>query len=642
MSENPMPEINSGFPESINPDKPEPTEVKSAYPVPPSPPEGWMPETESSGEMPYPAEFTQQTPEEDMSLRELSGDYEARSFTPDDTRSDCDLQTQDAAYLEQPPVDWQFSVEENHGQPGDASYGTPPYSEPPRPNFKPVIIALGIVVSLVLVAGIGVFAFYDAIMLRFNPENYLKTAIEKTIVAVGNTKFLLPDFQKFQGNPTMRELTLHMDETSDASIQTLEDSYLRVSAKSDLERRRMLLEFSIQSSYLTMNDNKLYISDDLVGIESPYLLPKYGMLTANPATFVNDWNKSGYSDYLSEIPSDFNLPELLDEIFDTFDTAAFSSVSEDEGMASFEIRLQELAGGLEAASPLTYEGETTLPVDGESREYKHFKRVCGRDSVNQFIKDFAKLYFEMLENVSGSMIAGEYMYSDMQYDVEEYLDMIDKIEISEDIVCHLYVDGNGMWSRLRMPSIMYSAPAYLEGDPAAYSVSLDLILDGGESPLDNLQMEIAMNDMENDVVSTVRFSRKAGLENGVAKSVWKIAVDDKYTDMELVLDYFWDQNTVSGENLVASLSCDDGWAPFVISLNATLSETPSTVALTEGQLRIEAYDDITTAKIDYIQKEILPEELAIDSLSTTPLFDIDPMELMQTVQDTLFSLMSIR
>ena len=344
----------------------------------------------------------------------------------------------------------------------------------PRRWRIPVGIAAGVVLALcVWLFGLG---GYRTVLKAVSPQRYLEGALAKSSLQMAESFGVLPDFGRFSGLPNAVDLTVRTDqETSNMLGARVTVQY---GLKQDVENNRMLFELSGGAGPISIRDNKLYISPELLALSVPAFFSRAEYITVRPEDFAEEWNDS----FLGK---DYPLPQELED---------WNQADRQQRMGEMQERLMARFKELLAQEGDLYifadEGYITQDVGDVSARLSVMSYTLHHQEANRFYGEFIQLYKELVQEMFEGY-APLYSGTDYRKTLDEMFQVYEGLSLTEDVVVRFYVDKEQVLRRaeLHCPGVRL-VDSY--GDETTMSFEGDVDLNGVGNPYDTVKCSLTI------------------------------------------------------------------------------------------------------------------------------------------------------
>ncbi len=330
-----------------------------------------------------------------------------------------------------------------------------PGAVPAKKSKKKIWIPILIVV---LLAAIGVGAYFLFFRKHHDPETAVTEAMTNTFTGGGNS--LEAEYLGQKELTAMQEsgsyesrFEVNITELN-GSFGTEYDEYLPMlaglgissSASIDLDAQRFAESGSIQYDGTSYLDYQYYAYDDYIALACPDLFEGY--LEVKTSNFGEDFNHSPLAEALGETID----PSFAFRFFDLFSTQPDVDVTIPDELQTFMDEIRFEAGEKES-----------IELDGRTQSCQSYRIVIPRESIEKLAKWFCSYLTEL-----GT--PAEYS------DIEEILP-------DDDMVCNIYVDKKG-----RMVRFSFDQALTADGETLELICTIDFT--GADDPADHVTGEI--------------------------------------------------------------------------------------------------------------------------------------------------------
>ena len=493
---------------------------------------------------------------------------------------------------------------------------------------KKALVTLLIVFAVLLAASASAYAFRDQIILLVQPELYLLNAINKTVTHATDGESLLSQTAKFADGPVSHELELSLDNIDNPLIRMMGNIRVALSARTDWQNSSLMLGADVHSTFLTLQDNRLYLSPGTVALSVPAYLKQYGFISADTKSFAKDWNLSSFAK-----ASYVTLPEELDIYgsLEGFFTAVREAV-ENSSTSSSEYLAKEIEGSvarfIDAAS-ISHEGK----VKRNSVEYEHFICTIPKEDVLTFVCDsfeiFAESYKENLSNLSELALFDDYYYQYYIDGIDEMLAIANEISLNKDVSVNLYVCKDGYIRILDVAELEYKVPESIGAAPANYSLLFSANLAGEASPFDDLTIAAEYRDINADITHSLELTHTGAETGEFMSSDWGFAFEStywEYTERGNIFCNF--RRNKKNQNIKLDMGIDNGYNNMTAELSGVLVETDDLIQLSNAKLKLkEDAEELLALSLGYKCQPVAASDVSLDGETVTDLFSISLSEL---------------
>lgn len=461
---------------------------------------------------------------------------------------------------------------------------------PKKKSSKKLLIILTSVLLVLAILCAAGFLLRNQIIKKVMPEQYLQMSLARSAAQSQKGAGQLLDLSQYATGAVKHEFTF---EQSDEYSDFLVDGNYMYDAASE----KALLDVSIESSGVSLNDNILYISGDQIALSVPSQITDTDFLTIDPATFDEEWKDKGY-DELAAIP---DLQKIINAFFGKTEegTAVNASDMNDDFMKY-----------LTDEAEFSTDGTVTEKIGGVDRKLDVMKYTISKSSANKSIQSFID---DIREEMSKSI---EDYASDASLGVSDYFDALESIKIKDDITINFYIDQDGYISRIEVEEIKIEA----NEETGEIGFVFDTWREDGTT---YTSTEIT-SDSESDS-STLNIDSETALKDGVYTFSWELSSPDASSDTSISIDMEWDTKDKKGENLSIVFEEDTGYSGNEATLTGNLVEDKSKISLSDATIElISGSDTVYTVDFSYSLSKIDASEITVDTSDSTPLLDYEP------------------
>lgn len=479
---------------------------------------------------------------------------------------------------------------------------TPEYYESLKKDFihAPVLqpvhshrrlwVVLGSLAAVLILIGSTGFFFRMKIVKAIAPEKYLYMSLGRTLATSNKENMDFLDISKFYGQPVSHTFSGESDGSSiDGSL------------KYDKKNEKALLDLSVTDAGESYEDMQLYITPDLLAVSLPDFVKDVDYLTADPATFADEWAAQGLDEYVA-VP---DLQNIIDSIFGKNEDNSINT----EPNAYSEKDWQYFYENAE----FNVEGSVEESIGGVKQQLDVMSYTIPRKDVNKIIQEFIR---GMKDSMPGDNSTN---YGEYQNQIVSAFDEISKLEVTDDIVIRFYIDQDG-----------YARKIVIEDFELAFSdttinLGMDMEIWKDNASTDNVSIVITGDSdgstAELDLGWVTSYSK--GVYEG--EFTLEASSDDSADTFAFSTDATWDKGDKSGENLEIDLSFGDSTDSQDMTLTGTLTDTAKEISLSDATLEMtDAYGETTQIDFEYAIKIIPAEEISADTSDSIPLLEYEP------------------
>jgi len=453
------------------------------------------------------------------------------------------------------------------------------------------MIVTGIIVVLAIV-GLTGYVFRLQIIKKVSPEKYTQMAIERSLASAKKENLNILDLSKYEKQAASYAF----------SIDTL-DFNTEGSLMYDAVHEKALLDLSIGAKGVTLGDNQLYVSRDLIAVSIPTAITDYKYLTADPNTFAEDWKNNGWDDI---VPIN-NLQEYVD-IF-------FGKATTSEDMQKFEKDSKALRTELFNAADFSTDGSVNETVGGKTLKLDVMTYTFSKNSLNDYYQN------------SLSLLQDSSLFDNSEYsaDLNQTIEQLANVTVDKDLEIHLYIDQDGY---LRKISCEEFTLAY-KGEDGDVKLSFEVSLAGDRCPTDAIDAVFSYDAGGEKAEVAVGSDTSYVAGKYTSSCDVKVTTESEYSgksSSSISLDISWDKNTLTGKNLDIQAKYNDGSSSqqgFVLSglLTDTAKETRLSNATFDAT---DINGEHTKFDFDFGIKRIDPSDITVDISDSKPLLEYDP------------------
>jgi len=518
-----------------------------------------------------------------------------------------------------------------------------PDHTPPRKRrwLVPVII----LVSLLVLIAVGILVTYavsDDIYhepLRYSdPRAHLGLVISNTLENIGETPGAFPNLDRFQGRPMSHYLNIDISDiisgTAIGFIPGMNTSAV-ITALTDWENENLLIGFSMHSLFFSLTENQIFISPDLVGISIPMLFGRYGFITADPATFTEDWNNSEFADMIAEIPYDFDLARVIELFF---------SEMRDEGREDWDFLIDEMMQTIQDLGLELIRSAYIEDMGNTARNETHFRMTIPKNNATWFVEDAT---YEILSTILEiAQISDNYwLLYEMQDIIDDFHEYFE-FNFNDDILIDFYFERGSLrdffggrvslLSRVYIHNITFDVQDWDE--TITIEASQDFIFGSGEHVLHGLESRTRIFDDYGDGIELILINSSVSTPD-LVRDRWDLVIyafdyDDIF-EINAVYEFEWLKSAQIAENMsmLISLYVEDEIS-LGIEITGNLIETGDMTELSSGVIALTAEDQWMRDEyhfslgFSYRVRPISPDEITIEGQRSTDFFSFGYDDLM--------------
>ena len=493
----------------------------------------------------------------------------------------------------------------------------------PKHGSKAVVIFLLVIVVL-LASCITAFAFREKIMLHINPESYLLNSLQKTVIELVDAESSLPQTVKFAGKPLSHNFEFKIDNTDHLYTSAMDNTSIAVNVRTDWENSHFRLGTTIRSTFLTLNDNEIYISPKIIALSIPTYFMDYGFISVNTETLIEDWNNSEFAKLsYTTIPDDLDIADLLETFFQTMreaDEARKTPISK-----RFAKDIESSTKQLIAAMSIEHKGDER--IDGA--KYEHFVCIIPADDVKDYLYNSIEVFYSNYKENSTLLDMPSPYYDDT---LDEMLEFIDGLEFTEDIYVEFYVDNGGFIRFIDIPKLEYELPSYYGETYDKYETSASVKLLGKSSLLDDFSLAITHKEIDYNDVYKVTITRTNSDEANIVNTRWKLDFSNEYSGYKdsgrVTLDFNWDKKAQTSDNMKFTAKFDDEYSTVSATLTGNLVDSDEFIQLSDAQLQLlEDSDEFFSFSFDYKCQPVLESDVSLEGETVTDFFSLSMRDL---------------
>lgn len=465
-----------------------------------------------------------------------------------------------------------------------------PLFPPKKKSHKALFIILGSVLLVLVIVGAAGFLLRNPIMKAVMPEQYLQMSIARTAVQSQNGAGQLLNLSKFATGAVKHEFNVKMDDSN--GDYSLDGNFMY-----DAASEKALLNVSVKSAGISLDDNILYISRDQIALSLPSQITDTTFLTIDPSSFNKEWTDKGYDD-LAGIP---DLQELIN---------AFFGKNEDGKAVNAADVKKDFLKYLTDEAEFSKDGTVTENIGGADRKLDVMTYTIPKSEAND-------KYQEFITDIEDKMAKAADMYaSDSSQDVSGAFDELESLKVKSDIEILFYIDQDGYINRIEIKNFKVA------GDEGSAEIGFTMDI-WSKSGTTYQSTEISV-DSDSDS-ATLGFESESSLKDGVYSYTCKILSPEADTD--ITIDLEWDTKDKKGENLNLVFEENTGDNVYKAELVGNLAEDKSKISLSDATLDLMTDSEpVSTIDFSYSLSKIDASEITLDTSDSTPLLEYKPFK----------------
>ena len=540
----------------------------------------------------------------------------------------------------------QYGQQPQYGQyPGQSfNQPEPPPKKSPMPKFIIAAVALTVTVGIVAISILNksggerdVFSNNDpvgtigGVTRSADPEKYLQASFEKSAKNIELAARHYPDFSRFAGVPVEQSISLEVLDImdSDELVGASADIILKI----DESAGKYLMDFSIGYGGLSLNNNRIFFSNDLIALSLPDLYSRHQYISIDPHTFVDDWNSSDFG-YM--MPLD---PAGLVEFTNLIEANA-------EMEADAERLMEELAKIAENSlgdTSFSDEGTEDIAIAGKQIKAAKLSYSLSPQQSEEFLHDMLLPIYAYMEKSYGYLIpfgdaiGGGYYnpYQEAIDEMDEAFDEIRNISFPNgvSIVCYVNED-TGYISRVALDDFLMSH----SGNDVSMGLQIDML--GDDSITDDFAMTLTVRDSSGETAKIV-VTNNTTRGNVVSDNITLYVETDGSKAAEIVYTMSWEPSA-GGENFHLGINMDIDYDSVEISLRGNMTDTSEGIFIKDGVLDVGAYGQtMASMGFGYGIRSISAGDVDIDRSQAADLFSLDMVQLQQDLMAGIMRYSSI-
>lgn len=464
-----------------------------------------------------------------------------------------------------------------------------PVAQPVKSHKKLWIVLGSLAAVLILIGSMG-FLFRMKIVKAIAPEKYLYMSLGRTLASSNKENLDFLDISKFYEQPVLHTFSGEADGSSiDGSL------------KYDKNNEKALLDLSVTDAGESYEDMRLYITPDLLAVSLPDFVKDVDYLTADPATFADEWAAQGLDEYVA-VP---DLQNMIDSIFGKIEENDINTepntYSEEDWQYFYE------------NAEFKAEGSVEESIGGVKQQLDVMSYTIPQKDVNEIIQEF-------LRGMKDSMLSDKSTnYGEYQDQIVSAFDEISNLEVTDDLVIRFYIDQDGCARKI------VAEDFELVFSDTTVNLGIDIEIWKYNASTDNVAVVITGESdgstAELDLGWVTSYSK--GVYEG--EFTLEASSDDSLDTFTFSTDARWDKGDTSGENLEINLSYGDSADSQDMTLTGKLTDTAKEMSLSDATLEMtDAYGETTQIDFEYAIKIITAAEISIDTSDSIPLLEYEP------------------
>jgi len=469
------------------------------------------------------------------------------------------------------------------------NYTYVPVAQPVKSHRKLWIVLGSLAAVLILIGSMG-FLFRMKIVKAIVPETYLKMSLGRTLASSNkeNPDFL--DISKFYEQPVSHTFSGEADGSSiDGSL------------KYDKNNEKALLDLSFTDAGESYEDMQLYITPDLLAVSLPDFVKDVDYLTADPATFADEWAAQGLDEYVA-VP---DLQKMIESVFGKTDVNGLYVEPQTDSAKDWQFLYEN--------AKFKVEGSVEESIGGVKQQLDVMTYTIPQKDVNKIIQEFIR---GMKDSMLGDNSTN---YGEYQNQVISAFDEISNLEVTDDLVIRFYIDQDG-----------YARKIVAEDFELAFSdttvnLGMDIEIWKDNASTDNVS--IAVTGESDGSTAKLDLDWATSYSKGVYEGEFNLEAssDDSADTFTFSTDARWDKGNTSGENLEINLSYGDSTDSQDMTVTGKLTDTAKEISLSDATFEMtDVYGETSQIDFAYAIKIILPEEISVDTSDSIPLLEYEP------------------
>jgi len=464
-----------------------------------------------------------------------------------------------------------------------------PVSRPVQSHKKLWIVLGSLAAVLILIGSMG-FLFRMKIVKAIVPEKYLYMSLGRTLASSNKENLDILDISKFYEQPVSHTFSGEADSSS-----------IEGSLKYDKKNEKALLDLSVTEAGESYEDMQLYITPDLLAVSLPDFVQDVDYLTADPATFADEWVAQGLDEYVS-VP---DLEKMINSIFGKTDENDINiepnTYSEEDWQYFYE------------NAEFKAEGSVEESIGGVKQQLDVMSYTIPQKDVNEIIQEF-------IRGMKDSMLSDKSTnYEEYQDQIVSAFDEISNLEVTDDLVIRFYIDQDGYARKI------VAEDFELAFADATVTLGIDIEIWKDNASTDNVAVVITGESdgstAELDLGWVTSYSK--GVYEG--EFTLEASSDDSLDTFIFSTDARWDKGDTLGENLEINLSYGDSADSQDMTLTGKLTDTTKEISLSDATLEMtDAYGETTQIDFEYAIKIIPSTEISVDTSDSIPLLEYEP------------------
>lgn len=466
---------------------------------------------------------------------------------------------------------------------------TPETVFPMKKKHGTALVVLASILLAVTILCIVGFIFRNQIIKMVMPEQYLQMSITRTVAQSQMGAGRLLDFGKFSNSAVNNEFSYEQEEGDSVFSMAGSIMYDKASEKS-------LTNVSFGVDGTDYEDYIYYFSQDQIVISVPTDTTEPDLLTIDPATFNEEWNKKGY-DEIAELQ---DLPELIDSLFGK--SGEGETGSESDVNANFIKSFTDKA-------VFSTGGTVKKEIGGVERTLDVMTYTVSKSDANEGYQDYISGMEEQMSAATESYMG----YKDSLFE------MYESLEITSDIELSFYINQDGYVNQVEISKIEIEN----DGDSVEIDMGIDI---WNEAETTYTSSEITISS-EGDKAA-FGIESEGSFVDGVYTYKADIGPkeDGSFSDSNISISLEWKTKDTTGENVSLEIDQDDDDG-YEMSITGNLTEDKEKISLSDATIEVTgASESIFTADFSYSISKISASEVTIDTSDSTPLLSYKPFK----------------
>lgn len=466
---------------------------------------------------------------------------------------------------------------------------TPETVLPKNKKHGTALIVLASILLAVTILCIAGFILRNQIIKMVMPEQYLQMSIARTVAQSQMGAGELLDFGKFSTGAVSNEFSYEQEEGDSVFSMAGSIMYDKASEKS-------LTNVSFMVDGTDYEDYIYYFSQDQIVISVPTDTTEPDLLTIDPATFNEEWNKKGY-DEIAELQ---DLPELIDSLFGK--TGEGETGSESDVNANFIKSFTDKA-------VFSTGGTVTKEIGGVERTLDVMTYTVSKSDANEGYQDYISGMEEQMSAATESYMG----YKDSPFKLYESLEITSDIEIS------FYINQDGYVNQVEINKIDIEN----DGDSVEIDMGIDI---WNEAETTYTSSEITISSEGDEAAFGIE--SECSFVDGVYTYKADIGPkeDGSFSDSNISISLEWKTKDTTGENVSLEIDQDDDDG-YEMSITGNLTEDKEKISLSDATIEVTGESgSLFTADFSYSISKISASDVTVDTSDSTPLLSYKPFK----------------